>query len=122
MTSSRAPDPPDWLHGAPGRAAFVNAYQACVRRGQWDPGFTSALGILASVAGLYVALVREVAELAPETVSDDLAACVIEQRRAVREWMIEFLLLAPDAVDGGTLRPDGLDSDIARLCDMVAVQ
>jgi hypothetical protein len=116
------PEPPDWLHGAAARAAFMNAYAACVARGVWDPGFTTMLQILAQAAAHYVQLVQEVAELSPETVGDDLRTAVVTQRSLVREFMVEFLLLAPSEIAGGTLRSDGLDVAIAELCDVPAVQ
>jgi len=101
---------------------FWNAYQASVARGDWDPGFRSILGTLAGAAGGYVASVREMAELAPGVARSELVAEVGEQRRAVRGLMAEFLLIEASAIDGGGVRADGLDADIAALCDVPAVQ
>lgn len=117
-----APEPPDWLTDPPARAAFVNGYRACVGRGIWDDSCRSGLGVLAQSAAIYVGLVRRAAELRPEKVGDDLRTEISEYRRVVREYMVEFLLLDRLNVAGGDLRADGLDADIARLCDVPTLQ
>jgi hypothetical protein len=45
-----------------------------------------------------------------------------DQRLVTRELMVQFPLIARAAVNAVTLRADGLDSDIAALCDIPPVQ
>src|SRR5260370_15243689 len=92
-----APEPPAWLYGAPARAAFVNGYRAITARGEWSPIFASLLAVLANSAGMYVQLVREIAELPPDSISADLRGAVTEQRRITREMMVEHGLLDASA-------------------------
>lgn len=115
------PEPPEWLSPI-GRVVFVNAFEACTKAGRWDPAYASMLSVLAAAAGDYVQLVREIAELPQEKITADLRAAPAAHRLVTRELMVEFLLLDPSEVAGGTSRADGLDSDIAALCDFPAVQ
>ena len=88
-------------------------------RGEWSPIFASLLAVLANSAGMYVQLVREIAELPPDSDGSPRRG---HGRRIPREMMVEHGLLDASAVAGGDLRADGLDCDIATLCDVPAVQ
>ena len=117
-----APDVPPWLHRGPARSAFVNGYRACVLRNDWEPIYLGILGVLAASAGRHVQLQREMARFAPATISPELRATAAETRSVARRAMAEMLLIPKASVNGGTIRPDGIDSDIAALCDVPAVQ
>lgn len=110
------PDPPEWLHGPHARAAWCNAFRLCAERCLWEPKYEIMLGVVAQSAATYVRFVHETAEL--DQVSDELAAALGRQRTITRELMVSFLLIEADAVDSGELRPDGLDREIAALCDV----
>jgi hypothetical protein len=82
----------------------------------------SGLGALAKSAAIYIRLARAVAELAPSEISDDLRQAIERQRTITRDFMAQFFLIDAGAVNDCTFRPDGLDHDIAALCDVPAVQ
>ena len=117
-----APDVPPWLHRGPARSAFVNGYRACVLRNDWEPIYFGILGVLAAAAGRHVQLQREIAELNPRRITPEIHAVAAETRSVARRAMAEMLLIPKAAINGGTIRPDGLDTDIAALCDVLAVQ
>ena len=117
-----APEVPAWLPRGPARAAFMNGYHACVLRNDWEPIYFGILGVLAAAAGRHVQLQREIALLDPATISPEIQAVAAETRSVARRAMAEMFLLPKAAINGGTIRPDGLDTDIAALCDVPAVQ
>ncbi len=116
------PDPPGEVESGLARAAWVNAYRGCIQKTDWDDGFISGLAVIASSAAQYVQIVRAATEHDGQPVAEELRETAREWRIIVREWMAEYLLLAHADVHGGELRPDGLDADIAALCDVPAVQ
>ena len=116
------PDPPEWLLGDYARAAFFNGCTRCSEMYEWKPLLVPMLVLLAEHASLYVQLVREIAENPPERISDEQRELVVEFRLCTRELMAEDPLIDRAAVNAGTLRADGLDSDIAALCDISPVQ
>ena len=117
-----APDVPTWLPRGPARAAFVNGYRSCVLRNDWKPIYFGILGVLAAAAGRHVQLQREMAELNPCLITPEIRATAAETRSVARRAMAEMLLIPMVAVNSGTIRPDGLDSDIAAICDVPAIQ
>jgi hypothetical protein len=117
-----APEPPDHVEGVLERAAWVNAYGIAASRADWDAGFESGLAMLANTAAQYVRLVREGAERDGQPVAEELRETADQWRRITREWMAEYLLIEKVEISGGTLRADGLDADIAALCDVPMVQ
>ena len=120
--ATEPPEVPRWLVGTPARAAFVNGYRSCVLRNDWEPIYFGILGVLAASAGRHVQLQREIALLDPATISQEIQAVAAETRSVARRAMAEMFLLPKAAINGGTIRPDGLDTDIAALCDVPAVQ
>jgi hypothetical protein len=78
---------------------------------EWEPIFSRLLAVLAASASIYVQLMLE-----------GLRKDAADQRLVTRELMVEFLLIDRAAVNAGTLRADGFDSDIAALCDIPPVQ
>jgi hypothetical protein len=107
------PDPPTWCAGPHARAAWQNAYAAVTRRMEWDSGFNSMLGQMAAFAATYVEDVRE----------GRPAATIEEKRVCLRGFLASFLVIDADMVDAtGTIRADGLDRDIAELCDVPVLQ
>jgi hypothetical protein len=97
------PEPPEWLRGAPARAAFVNAYRACVQRNDWEPIYSSMLGMMAGAAGRHVQLQREIAQLDPTTVSPEIRSVAIETRRVARQAMVAMLLIPESAIEGAII-------------------
>jgi hypothetical protein len=80
---------------------------------RWDGPVASQAAHLAMLAGAYVTGVRE--NYPPEE---------LEAKRLVtRAMLAEFLLLDADMVeDTGTIRPDGMDHDIAAVCGVPSLQ
>jgi hypothetical protein len=118
---SSPPDPPYWLRGPYARAAFVNAYRAVTARVEWTGYFEDMAPHLAMCAAGYLRLHQDlIASPEPPTIEQKLH--VEEYRIVLREIMADFLLIPRAEVDGGTLRGDGLDSDIAALCDIGGLQ
>jgi hypothetical protein len=80
---------------------------------EWDSGFDSMLAQMAAFAATYVEDVRE----------GRPTAAIEEKRLCVRGLMAEYMLIDADMIDApGTIRPDGLDADIALLCDVPPLQ
>ena len=117
-----APEVPEWLTGAEARRAFHNGHAACLARGDWHEIYASILAVMANCAAMHIRLQREMAILDPATISPELRAVAAETRSVARQAMAEMLLIPKAAINGGTIRPDGIDSDIAALCDVLAVQ
>jgi hypothetical protein len=115
------PAPPATLLGPHARAAFLNGVQGRLQLGGWDDGFTGVLITLAQAAATYVRFARKAAEGPVEALDPEPHRRAAEWRQGCRELMAEFLILDPDD-DAGPLRADGLDEDIAKLCDIVPVQ
>jgi hypothetical protein len=105
--------PPDWCTGPYARAAWQNVYVTVTRLMEWDSGFDSMLAQMAAFAATYVEDVRE----------GRPTAAIEEKRLCVRGLMAEYMLIDADMIDApGTIRPDGLDADIALLCDVPPLQ
>lgn len=117
-----APEVPAWLPRGPARAAFMNGYHACVLRNDWEPIYFGILGVLAAAAGRHVQLQREIALLDPATISPEIQAVAAETRSVARRAMAEMLIIERSEIDAGSIRPDGIDADIATLCDVPRAQ
>jgi hypothetical protein len=116
---TEVPDPPDWCRGQHALNAWTNGYEAVTRRMAWDSGFEGMLAQMAMFAASYVRLCMEANERHPGLISLD----VEERRRCARGLMADYMLLAPDMIGApGTIRADGLDADIAALCDVSELQ
>jgi hypothetical protein len=107
---------PDWCRGPYAQAIYGAAVVAADR----CPGliwFDSEVAKMAANAGMYcAAYVHAVHEGRP-------SAELEEMRLVLREMLADFLLLDPEMVDApGTIRPDGLDQAVARLCDVPELQ
>ncbi len=108
------PSPPDWCRGPYARAAWANGYVAVTRLMDWDTGFNSMLAQMSAFAATYVEDVRE---------GRRPTAAIEEKRLCLRGLMAEYMLIDADMIDApGTIRPDGLDADIALLCDVRPLQ
>ena len=116
------PAVPDWLPGPEARRAFVNGYRACVQRNDWEPVYTGILGVLAAAAGRHIQLQREMAVLDPGSITPEIRALAAETRSVARRAMAAMLLIPETNIDGGVIRPDGVDEDVARICDEPLVQ
>jgi hypothetical protein len=117
-----APEMPPWLRGSEARAAFTNGYRACIVRGDWHEIYAAMLAVMANCAGLHVRLQREMALLDPATISPELRATAAETRAVARRAMAEMQMISKSAIERGTIRADGIDADIAALCDVPGVQ
>lgn len=116
---TEVPDPPDWVRGSYALAAWQNGHRAVTRLAPWDSGFNGMLGQMAAFAAAYVRLCREAHERHPGFTDPD----VEERRLCCRGLMSDYMLIDADDVGAlGTIRADGLDRDIARLCDVPAIQ
>lgn len=117
-----APEVPEWLTGAEARRAFHNGHAACLARGDWHEIYASILAVMANCAAMHIRLQREMAILDPATISPELRAVAAETRSVARRSMAEMLIIERSEIDGGSIRPDGIDADIATLCDVPRVQ
>ena len=103
---------PSWLHGPYAAAAYRAAREASAAAPAliwWDSPVAGIAANMAMYASSYVHAVHE----------NRPTAALEEQRLTVRSLMASFLLLDADMVNvPGRIRPDGMDADIARLCDV----
>jgi hypothetical protein len=99
------------------------ASAACDRLIWWDSPVASMAGNMGMYAQSYVRLCRDAHENYLGLATANQLAFIEEHRLACRGLLASFLLIDPEMVDApGTIRPDGLDADIARLCDVPALQ
>jgi hypothetical protein len=107
------PEPPDYIaNDELAVVAWRNAYTLLVGRGVWDDIFVAALGVLASIAARHCR--EQMGPVAPGEEAAESAAFRLE----CRHWMANFGLIADERVRFATIRQDGLDADIARLCGL----
>jgi hypothetical protein len=113
MPRDRHPSPPAWCRGPYARSAWANGYAAVTRLMEWDEGFGSMLAQLAMFASAYVGAVHE-----------NRPATEMEERRlCARALMADYMLLDLEMVGvPGTIRADGMDRDVAALCDVPSLQ
>jgi hypothetical protein len=116
---------PDWLRGEYAQRAYSRGREAaedCAGLIWWDSEVAKMAANMAMYAASYIRRCQDAREhhgLIPEDQLAELEAA----RLACRGWLAQFLLLDADMVDApGTIRPDGLDADIARLCGVTALQ
>jgi hypothetical protein len=97
-------------------AAHANLHKAIVAHGEWKPQFALGLDAMARIVAMYCRVVRSVHATGlpvPPLMAEDLE----EMRGRVRTVMHAWFWTEPDSPEP-PLRPDGLDSDAARLCGL----
>lgn len=98
-----------------GRVAWGKLYAAAVLAGIWEPQYIVGLEMVARFCAQYVGMVRALAasgEPVPRRIARDVAAI----RTMIREQLFQWHYIGDGPVP--PLRPDGLDPDIARLCEI----
>jgi hypothetical protein len=105
--------PPAYIMADPlALTAWRNVYDATVKReGEWCDLYNTSLEVLATLCSEHC---RRWCGYVPE--HPDYAAALAVTRLQARQWMAQFLFIPERLVPFGTLREDGLDPDIARLC------
>jgi hypothetical protein len=94
--------------------AWRNVYNATVmREGEWCGLYDTSLEVLAMLCSEHC---RRWCGYVSE--HPDYPVELARTRLMARQWMAKFLLIPERLVPFGTLREDGLDRDIARLCGL----
>jgi hypothetical protein len=105
---------PDWCRGQHATAVYgaaLVAAERCEAFIWWDSPVASLAANMAMFAQVYV-------QNRMEEPGEKEA-----KRLVLRAFMADFLLLDHDMVDApGTIRADGLDADVAALCDVPVLQ
>jgi hypothetical protein len=105
---------PDWCRGTLAQAVYgaaLVAAERCEAFIWWDGDVASLAAHMAMLAQVYV-------QNRLEEPREKEA-----KRLVVRAFMADYMLLDHDMVDApGTIRADGLDADVAALCDVPALQ
>ena len=87
--------------------AFSRIVENLRRSGQWDPLLSIAAEHAASHCAFYLRIAK--GQFHP--------ADIEETRQVARAWLVEMNYLDPDRARVSLMTADGLDADIAALCE-----
>ena len=111
------PQPSDWLSPL-ARNAWFNLYEFHARRGTWDPLYLRFAEATAVMCARYVEFALECRALPDDAPSRGLYEEILEEtRHLARQSLVEWVLIAPERLRVSAVNDDGLDADIARLCE-----